>query len=124
MHSCEKDGSNIEYHVGLNRTQDAIFRVNVTSDLLTVGYTVSDLPHTVEKKVEVLRTYLKDARQIRINPNALTVAEDASLHTQLAPDQCPPCILHLNNRIIEMLVQQIILVGMRFNQIVERWMNL
>ena len=42
------------------------------------------------------------------------MAKDASLHRLLAPDQCLPCILHLNNRIVEKLVQQILLVGMRF----------
>ena len=51
VHSHEKDVSNIEYHVGVNRTQDAIFRANVTSDLLIAGYTVADLPRTVEERL-------------------------------------------------------------------------
>ena len=45
----------------------------------------------------------------------MEIAEDASKSRLLDPGQCPPCVLHHNNRTVEKIVQQLFLVGMRRN---------
>ena len=106
---------NIDFVMGKNARKDNMFIGNVTKDLIRRGYGRDKLPSSRVDKVSLLRKCLTIGAEMVMCRNALLLSEDASRTSWLCPGQCPPCILHANNRMVEKIVQQILLAGMRKN---------
>jgi hypothetical protein len=104
--------TNIDYEVKNNGSlSDNAFFGNVLHDLCLRGFV--KIPSCKFGRVRLLRSCLKTREYIEQLRDALRLFELSSNDRLFDPGQCPPCILHHNNRTTEKLVQQLLWVGLR-----------
>ena len=107
--------NNIEYIHGHNKSRDDAYILKLVSDLLLRGYSYAGLPKEPSDMQALLFRCLMTQRTVRKYRNALKNNEDALARQVLNPGVLALCILHAKMRMMEKLIQQLILAGMRKN---------
>ena len=120
QHQDTIDETNIDFDVE-NATSAEVeaFDNNVFKDLILRGYEKKDLPRrTAEGKAArraLLRSHLVLGFKVRAMRRALTIEENALERRLMGLILLIACILRVNNRMLEKMVQQLILYGLRMN---------
>ena len=103
---------NIDFVVGNDEQRDNEFHFNVLKDLL-LRFDRAKIPRDKCERIELLRQCLHKSQEIRMGRTAFKQYEMALKTRRLDPGQCPPCVLHAHCRIVEKIVQQLLLAAMR-----------
>ena len=106
---------NINYATGFNKERDNLFVKNVTKDLWLRGFDNENLPNDKEQRILLLRKCLHTGIQVSWCRNDLILNKVAQATQLLNPGIFPTCILHGKMRMVEKLIHQLILAGLRKN---------
>ena len=107
--------NNIEFDYrapGKSRLDKNTFHANVHHDL---RLRFKSVPSGNTNKVELLRRCLELGEQVTDLRLAVGEYEKVVFGRLFNPEQCPPDVLHCHCRIVEKIVQQLLLCGMRNN---------